>query len=202
MVEPITARYLWDSDEMAEALAAHQRQSLRPSFRFLLNALILLAIVASLGIPASIFAFPLTSPEIRRNSVIALIVIGAAWVWVITGVRSKRFLKGAAQRIFRSTPGGSEFVEWSIGPDHLSNRSELTASTILWRRFVKVVESPAGFMLYQSVQMFNWIPGHAFASENELRRFAGMARERVAKYVLSGKCQHVGKPEPIDPDAF
>ncbi len=88
-------------------------------------------------------------------------------------------------------------VEWSFGPDQLSNQTTNSASTILWPLFIKVVETPKGFMLYQNIQFFNWIPGHAFASAEAVRQFAELARSRVPLYVVLGECQHVGKPEPI-----
>jgi hypothetical protein len=68
--------------------------------------------------------------------------------------------------------------------------------------FVKVVEAPKGFLLYHSIQLFNWIPGHAFASAQELRRFADLARAKVPHYVVLGECQFPAKPEPIGLQEF
>ncbi len=97
-------------------------------------------------------------------------------------------------------PNQAEFVEWTIGRDQISIRTSLAASTILWPLFIKVVESPKGFLLYQSIQLFHWIPAHAFASAAELARFADLARARVPNYVVLGRCLFVGKPEPVGLD--
>jgi YcxB-like protein len=200
MDDPITARYVWDVEAMTEALAAHRNHSIRPVFRHLLVLLILFYVFLSIGIPIWMIVDSRSLPEARRNATIALVVALVAWGWLISGARSNRFLRWRARKVFRSKPGGSEFVEWSIGPDQLTNRTNNSASTILWPLFMKVVETPKGFVLYQSIQFFNWIPAHAFASDEAVRRFAELARAKVPQYVVVGECQYVGKPEPIAND--
>jgi hypothetical protein len=197
MDEPITARFEWNADAMTEAMAAHRRHSLRPVVRALLILFLGLYVVGTVGIPLWLVVDSRISPETRRNAFVAFAVVSLAWVWLIGGIYNNRFLRWKARRVFRSIPGGPQFVEWSIGPDQLSNRTTNSASTLLWPLYVKVVEDRNGFMLYQSVQLFNWIPGHAFASEGELRRFADLARARVANYVVVGECRFIGKPQPL-----
>jgi hypothetical protein len=202
MDELISARYLWDVEAMTEALATHMRHSLRPIFRFLLILLMLFYAFLSLGIPTWIIVDSRSQPETRRNAAIALIVFLALWAWFIDVFRNKRGLRWRARLAFQSLPGGPQQVEWSLGPAELSNRTWNSATTFHWTAFLKVVESRNGFMLYQSAQFFNWIPGHAFASEFELRRFANLARARVPNYVVLGECQFPAKPEPIVVDEF
>ena len=201
MDEPISARYVWDPEAFAEALATHQRHSVRPVFRYLLLGLLMLVYgFPSIGIPVWLIVDSRNQPETRRNAAIALVVVVALWAWFIDLVRKKRVLRWRARRAFRSLPGGPQQVEWSLGPVELSNRTTNSASTFLWTAFLKVVEDRKGFMLYQSGSFFNWIPGHAFASEAELRRFANLARSRVPNYIVLNECQFPAKPEPIGLD--
>jgi hypothetical protein len=200
--EPISARYEWNSDEMAEALASHQRASVRPFFRALIYLLLLLYLLISFAIPLGMVLRGENPPETRRNGIIALVAVGLIWAWAYHAVRTRKLLRWQARRVFRSKRGGAEWVEWSITPEDLSNRTALSASTILWPMFVRVVEAPKGFMLYQSIQLFNWIPAHAFASESEMRRFAELARGRVEDFKVLGSCQYPGKPDAPAPDEF
>lgn len=200
MDEPISARYVWDADGLTDAWHAHQCHAIRPIVRYPIYLFMLLLIVATLGIPVWLIVDRRSIPEIQRSGAIAFVILAGIWIWYLTGVRNKRFLKWRARKAFRSRPTSSDLVEWSIGPDELHNRTANAASTILWPLFIKVVESPKGFLLYQSLQFFNWLPGHAFASERELRRFADLARTKVPKYVVVGECRFPSKPEPIGQD--
>lgn len=202
MNDPISARYIWDAEAMTEALAAHQRQSLRPVFRYLLILLMLISLFATIGLPLLIIGVHGFSPDDRRNAIIALFIFDPLWAGLILGIRKRWFLRWHARRVFRSIASGGQSAEWSIGPDEVSIRTDLSASTLLWPYFIKVVETPKGFMLYQNIQLFHWIPGHAFVSAGELRRFADLARGRVANYVVAGECLFPVKPEPTGRDEF
>ena len=127
-------------------------------------------------------------------------VAGMYWVWIIVGLRRRTFLKRKARRVLRSNPALSTFIDWSIGPDHIIVRTGTAEATLLWPVFMKVVEDPEGFLLFQSTQFYNWIPGRGFTSAGEVRRFADLAREKIPKYVARGECRFVAKPEPIGVD--
>jgi hypothetical protein len=199
MDEPISARYVWGAEAMTEGLAVHQRQSLRPFLRYLGIGVGLFVVFLSLLIPIWMIVDSRvrSMPEFRRNAAIALVVLVVIWGWLIEGIWNHRFLRWNARRAFRSNPNAAGLVEWSFGPDQISNRTALSSSTIVWPVFVKVVEAPQGISLYQSMQFFHWIPAHAFASGQELRRFADLARDKVPHYVVLGECQFPAKPEPI-----
>jgi hypothetical protein len=194
MDDPITARYEWGPPAMAEALVAHQRHSLRPIFRGIVWFVILIYFAGSIGIPLLILAAPSLPPEIKRNAVIVLAVAILIWSFLLWANRTKAFFKWRARRAFRSLPGGPRVVEWSFGPQLISNRTQLSASTLLWPLFLKVVESPSGFLLYQQKNFFNWIPANAFVSESEMKRFAELARGHVPLYIVVSPCRFAGKP--------
>jgi len=193
--DPISARYLWGAEEMAEALSAHNRHMVRPVFRFLLYLILGFYPLVSLVVPVVMACNPENSPETRRNAALIAILAGLFWSWVVVGIRRKSFLRWRTRRIFRSNPNGAGIAEWSFGPEEVAVRTPLTASTILWPAFIKVVEAPRGFMLYQNSQLFNWVPGHAFRSAGELARFIALARTHVADYRVLRECRFVGKPE-------
>ncbi len=200
MDEPISARYVWDAGAMTEALAAHQRQPL-PRRWIVFRVVYLLAFfVVLIVLPASLAVDSTSPPESRRNAVLVLIMACSFLSWFVIVVRNKRYLGYKVRKAFRSLPNQAEFVEWTVAPGQISTRTSLRASTILWPLFIKVVEAPKGFLLYQNMQVFNWIPGHAFASAAELARFAELARAKVPNYVVLGECRFPVKPEPVGLD--
>ncbi len=198
--DPISVRYNWDAETMAAGMAAYRRQLLggyAPTLFVIFMVFVLLVMVA---IPGMIVLHPMTSEDLRRNMVIVASLAGAYWVWLVVGLRRRTFLKRQARRVLRSNPRLSTFIDWTIGPDHINLRTGTAEATLLWPAFVKVVEDPEGFLLFQSVQHYNWIPGRAFTSAKAIRQFADLAREKVPKYVARGECQFLAKPEPIGVD--
>ena len=88
MDEPISRRYLWDAEAMTEALAAHQRHTLRPVFRLILFLLMLFYVFLSVGIPIWLIVDSRSAPETRRNAAIALGVAAFLWVGFIALIRN------------------------------------------------------------------------------------------------------------------
>jgi hypothetical protein len=199
MQGPIDARYVWDVEVMTDGLAAHRRHVTWSGHRYL-NMLAGLLLILSIGGLVSMVLVLGMPPEKLESAAIVLLLGILVWGWLISGQRNNRFLRWQARKVFRSVPGGSESVEWSFGPDEIAMQTTKSASTLLWPVFIKVVEAPKGFLLYHNSQLFNWIPGHAFSSEGELRRFADLARARVPHYVVLGECRFPAKPEPLGLD--
>lgn len=200
MDDPISARYVWDPETLTEAWAAYRRDLLRPVFRYLLMLMAGLAVLGYLSVPIVVILDFRNPPEHRRNAVVAFVVISLIWGWLLSGLWTNRFLRWNARKAFRSLPGGVQVIEWSIGPDDLNNRAANSSTTLLWTAFHKVVEDRKGFLLFHSAQSFHFIPSHAFTSELEMKRFASLARGRVAKYLVLGDCQFPAKPEPVGLD--
>jgi hypothetical protein len=201
MEDAISARYQWNPDAMSAALAAHQKLAIRPVFRVILGVLLLMYLLLTVGLPLSMIASPTSSPVVRRNAGFTLVVALLAWGFAIHGVRTRRFLKWRSRRIFRTMAGGGKtFVDWSLGPDQVTVRTGLSAATFFWPAFVKVVETREGFLFYHQASLFNWIPGHAFASEAELKRFIELARARATRYIVLAESQYLGKPDPTGLD--
>ncbi len=128
-------------------------------------------LLAMVGLPGMIVLHPMTSEDVRRNMVIVA-SLWSCWVWLVVGLRRRTFLKRQAGRVLRSNPRLSTFIDWTIGPDHILLRTGTAEATLLWPAFVKVVEDSEGFLLFQSVQHYNWIPGRAFTSAKAIRQFS------------------------------
>jgi len=201
-IDPVSARYLWGPDLLAEGLAAHSRYATSWPKKVFIGLAGLFYLGMSFGMPILILTHRATSPEIRRNAVIALCIFVPLWAWIFHAVRHKTLLRWRCRKAFRSIPGGASLVEWSLGPVELDSRTGLTASTFLWPAFLKVVEASNGFLLYQSALFFNYIPAQGFVSEGELARFREIARTQATRYIVSGECRYLGKPVPIGTEEF
>ncbi len=202
MDDPISVRYAWNIEILIEAWAAHQRSASSRVGRFVRYLGMLFYLVLSFGIPSWLLFDHRSPPETRRNAFLALIFVTVLWASLVVLIRKKSFLRWRAQRVFRSEASDSEVVEWSFGSTEISNRTDNAASTILWPLFVKAVEDRRGFLLYASIQLFHWIPAFGFASEGEMKRFAALARSRVANYIVVGECQFPAKPDPVGLEDF
>ena len=200
MEETISARYEWNPDALVDALAVHRRHSTTLLARLGLGLVLAFYFLATIGIPLVIAIRPENPPHMKRNGFIALLVFGSIWYLLYQAVRKKTFQKKAARRAFGANPGLTSLVEWSADENQISNRTTLSSSTFLWPIFIKALEAPEGFLLYQNRTFFHFIPAHAFDSEGSLRQFADLARTKVPNYVVLGECRFPAKPEPIGLD--
>jgi hypothetical protein len=200
MDDPISARYEWNAEGLFDALESHRRQLRTTSDRLILGVILfLLALIFAATIWAVLWR-PGQWAMKGRFLVGVVVVIGTILAVLYGTFLSKAPRRRAARKAFQHLPAGNRFVEWWFDESQLSNQTELTASTFLWPVFIKVVESPKGFMLYQNLTFFNWVPAHGFASPEAVRQFAALARSRVANYVVLSECRFPSKPEPIGVD--
>ena len=194
MDDPISARYLWDANEMTEAWYAHNRSSvMRPISRLMFRFVNLVY----LAIPLGILIFLAIRPDIpdltRRNCINLLVIFILLWCWSFF-VQKRSFMRWRARRALRSVPQGAQVVTWSINTNELTNHTSVTSTTLMWPVFLKAVETPKGFLLYRSDKFYHWIPTSGFVSETEMVRFAEVARSQVADYRVWSTGHFVGKP--------
>jgi uncharacterized integral membrane protein len=202
MDEPISARYEWNEDGLVDSLEAHGKQASGTIGRFVLRALLILFAVVTAGIPLAMLLTP-GDWEAKRGILIVMVVLfGYLWAMFYLALWSKGLKRRNARKAFGKLAAEARFVEWTFAEDQVSNQTALSASTYLWPLFHKVVEAPKGFLIYQNINFFHWIPGYAFASADAVRQFAELARAKVPQYSVVGECQYVGKPEPIVTDEF
>jgi YcxB-like protein len=200
MDEPISARYEWNAEGYVDAFEAHRKQAAGTVGRFLLRALLVIFALVTVGLPLAVVLTGGNWDTKWVGLVVWAVVFGYFWLMFYLAFWSKALKLRTARKTFRNLPPDALFVEWTFTEDQLANRTALSASTYLWPVFLKAVESPKGFLIYQNTNFFNWIPGHGFASAAEVRRFADLARSKVPNYVVLGECQFPAKPEPIGLD--
>lgn len=194
--DPISVRYDWNAAEMAIALRMHGKAARRTVLRSVVIALGALEVILFMTAPIMMIVGSRSSPETRRNGAIILLLMTCLIGWLTWAFRTNFFLRWQSRRVFRSLASPSHLSEWSIDATELRSRTALSAATLLWPAFIKVVESPQGFLLYSQPRFFNWIPAHGFASAGEMARFAALARERATTYQVAGPCVY-----PVKPDA-
>jgi hypothetical protein len=197
MDEPISARYEWNAEGYVDAFEAHRKQAGRSVGRFLFRALLVVFALVTVGLPMAVVLTNGDWASKRGVLVVWAVLFGYLWVMIYVALWSKAVKLRGARKTFGNLPPEALVVEWTFAEDQLANRTALSASTYLWPLFLKAVESPKGFLIYQNTNFFNWIPGHGFSSAAEVRRFAELARARIPNYVVLGECQFPAKPEPI-----
>lgn len=200
MDDPISARYEWNAEGLVDALDVHRRLAGGTVGRLILRAFLAIFAVVTIVMPLGVVLASGGFEAKRGLLTVWAVVFGYCWGVFYLALWSKAIKRRQARRAFRDLPDGDRFVAWTFDEHQIANRTALSTSTFLWPVFIKAVESPKGFMLYQSRNFFRWIPAHGFASEGELHRFADLVRTKVPNYVVLGECQFPAKPEPIGLD--
>jgi YcxB-like protein len=200
MDEPISVRYEWNAEGYVDASEAHRKQARGSVGRFLFRALLVLFAVVTVGLPLAVVLTAGNWESKRAGLVVWAVVFGYIWGVFYLALWSKAIKLRGARKTFQNLPPEALFVEWTFAEDQLANRTALSSSTYLWPVFLKAVESPKGFLIYQNTNFFNWIPGHGFSSAADVRRFAELARAKIPHYVVLGECQFPAKPKPIGLD--
>jgi hypothetical protein len=79
----------------------------------------------------------------------------------------------------RSLSEEARTVAVTIDEAGLTYKAPLIETTIRWEFFIKVVESPSVFLLYESPESYIVIPYHVFDSPDSARRFGELARRMI-----------------------
>ena len=87
----------------------------------------------------------------------------------------------AAGRTLRNTPAFQGEQVYRIGPSGVPLENGVSASDIGWGALVKVAETRAFFLLFQSKAMALFIPKHAFAGEAEMEQFRQLVAVAVGE---------------------
>lgn len=147
----------------------HFRHTCRPAFRFALNVLCALMILAGYSL-------------IRQGNgkvVLGLGLLAAGVYWFAFRRWERRW---TARRQFRKRPDREVENVWQLATDKIRTQSSLGQSELNWQAFIKVVCTPDGLMLYPLDQMFHWLPRVGFATDAEFERGAELARSKIGKH--------------------
>jgi hypothetical protein len=175
----IHARYRWTADEALRAQQFHVRHTLTRYYRPILRTMAGLGVVA--GLVVMVLSCVESGPEPRDKSgeflAAAFMVVGGLMPFAMPTVRRWR-----ARRQFAMRPDRDCEVDWTINANEITLQTPQSRSTSTWQTIMKIVQAPEGFVIYKGPRMFQWLPRHAFASDADYQRFAGLARERATKY--------------------
>ena len=168
MAHEITVQYRWTIEEIREASKWHFRLRVRRPFRFLLWLLMsLFFLTGGLEIwknGPSLNGFLLLS--------IGLYVVAMLWIvrpWLIR----RRFLKRPDQNVE---------IDWNIAPEKIRILTPLGSSELSWNVFVKVAQTPTGFLFYSLPQIFHWLPRCGFTMPEDFDRLAELAQAKVKSF--------------------
>lgn len=67
-------------------------------------------------------------------------------------------------RGFSKRPDANLEIEWQFTGDQITMRTDLGTTTVSWKSFFKVVETPEGFLFFPLKKLFHWLPFTAFES--------------------------------------
>ncbi len=132
--------------------------------------------------------FPSLLPEVNRIALIGVLlgsVCAIAFYWLVATMLYRILMK-LVKPIFHWFPSSNKYVVLHIDNERIVTTVEGQAQHHkMWRGLLKVIRTPAGFFLGQPSHWSIgwWIPLEAFESEDEIERFAHLARNNVPKYV-------------------
>jgi len=73
-------------------------------------------------------------------------------------------------------------VTWEFFSDHLDIKTPASASIMEWKIISRAIRTPQGFLLYQSENVFFWLPVHAFRNPQDVEAFAELVESRVRQF--------------------
>jgi len=86
------------------------------------------------------------------------------------------------RRKFRNMPNRDKLVTWEVTSDHLTAKTDLSTTDMLWDALVKVVRLRDGFLVSGNPGIFQWLPNHGFQDPADVERFAELAKSKVRQY--------------------
>ncbi len=177
-MEPtITIRYRLTEAEFRQAHRYHVSHTwCRPVFRLILHSGFALLIFNG-----CVLLF-------RGNQIatgISEIIAGISWFAILPAER-RRAADWMAHKQFAQIADQDIKIEWLVSPTKLVNRSGLGHGDYVWQTFTKAVRTPAGLMLYQTDQIYHWLPQHAFAGYADYEQVVELAKNKVHKFYNVG----------------
>jgi hypothetical protein len=132
-----------------------------------------------------LFSEPLTLME-KVMAVVSLLAL--VFLWTQTTKRGeRRYYKAFTRLWFRWSRNSNRVVIFTIDNDAIVTHVEGEDRRYyqMWRGLGKVVRAPDGFVLWiPNHWSMAWVPLEAFKSEQDVERFAQLARDNVREYVV------------------
>lgn len=168
MNEEVVVRFKWTVDELLRGHRTHYHHRVRAPFRWAFWVLAAAFIIVG----SRLLRHP---GDVSTGA--ALLFLGLYIPAVFLLIRPRKIRRQFARR--RDRDGE---VKWRISADRLHVETKNGTSDFAWAALVKVVQSPDGYLLYPTAQMFHWLPRHGFAGDDDFARIAELAQPRVPEF--------------------
>jgi hypothetical protein len=195
--EPIVAAYRNTYDVAVRGALRQGQVFVQPGRWGKCVNLVMLVIVAIGTIAAVIMAYVhdlfselFGTPKDKVMLVVSLLCLAFAWSYT-TKRGQRRYYKALTRLLFRWSRSSNRVVILTIDDEAIVTHVEGEDRRYyqMWRGLGKVVRTPDGFVLsapdHWSIHWsMAWIPLEAFKSEQDIERFAQLARDNVREYVV------------------
>jgi hypothetical protein len=163
---PIHISYDWALSELLTAQRYYARSRCRWPFRWAGHAL------ACLFVLIGVLSLATSGPRVLSG---VLIFGGLYWLFLRAWLHRR-----VVTRRHASSSTRDRHVTWEIAEDKLLSETEgISKAELTWAMFVKVIETPEGWMMFQNKMLFHWIPRSGLANEADIARMKELVRKKV-----------------------
>lgn len=182
----IKVEYVWTKERLVQAVRNHSNKTMRPWLRRTWN--IFLTVLLLLFIWMMI--------DSGGKTVDALGFLFIPLVFVIGFFPQMQNSRWWITRSFEKKPGANTQVIFEFTADKIKvDVDGLAFSELVWLALAKVAESPEGFMLYHTNQLFNWVPFDSFENEDDIGILREWAKNSGVKFEAAKKAARTNRKQ-------
>jgi membrane protein implicated in regulation of membrane protease activity len=170
----ISASYRWTLKEFLDAQSIHYELLVKPKTRlFGLVDYRIFAVIVAVFSAVSLLIETAVGQAYSFEQLILILVLAFSVVYLLQPWLSRRALR----QHYGQRPDRDKLVEYRIDPVEISIATEgMTSSENRWSTYHSIVRTSKGFLFYPNEDVFQWLPNHAFASQDEVERMTNLAR--------------------------
>ena len=170
----IQATYHWTADDMVQAQLLHTTGT-RGRYRWLR----LVALGSMMLVATTLFV----QQGIFDTRILGFVAV--AWIAVMISEVSRHpmWVERKARRLFDRHMSDRQRVRMTITDQGIESVTDgMGEGQAAWSDIERVLETPDGFLLYLSKQVFLWVPKRAFRPKTDLKRFIKMVKKHDCEY--------------------
>ena len=154
----IEVEFSWTAEDLISGRRWHWRSNCRPSIRLAahLGATLLIAICIFLILEKGLTAMPIAG------------IFGSLYFYVLR----KPFTRYWTRREFSKRNDSGLMISYHFANGRILVNTEQGHSDSSWKAISKVLQTPEGFLLYPTSEIFYFIPNRGFRDPDDLARFA------------------------------
>ena len=168
MSDEITVRFKWTADEYMVGMKSHYRAQYPRIVHIIFWGFLYLTVIAGL-VATILLGMDGGGFGIMCYGIIALFCFRVLQPWLL-------------RRQFSKRPDGAAGIEWRISDEGLKSSTPNGKGEQNWAAFLKVVQTPSGFIFYPTAQIFQWLPRSGFASDSDFDRLAQIAQKNAGNF--------------------